>query len=471
MGRGALPWAFTVLVSWGAFAIACALTAQVIDGTILTYHLGGWAPPLGIEYRVDALSAVVLLIVSGAASIVAPYSRATVLKEIEPHNHGLFYTLFLLCMTGLLGVVITGDAFNVFVFLEIASLSTYVLVALGAKNDRRALNAAYTYLVMGTIGATFFVIGIGLAYMVTGTLNMADLASRLPDIAENRTVAVAYAFIAVGMGLKAAIFPLHLWLPNAYTYAPSAISAFLAGTSTKVAIYVLLRFSYSIFGLEFAFQKLVSSIFLMPLAILAMFAASIVAIFQEDIKRMLAYSSVAQVGYMVLGLSLGTSAGVMATVLHLGNHALMKIALFLALGCVMYRLGATTISQFAGLGRTMPLTMAAFVLGGLSLIGVPLTVGFVSKWYLIQAALEQGYWQLAILVVMSSLLAVIYVWRVVEAAYLSDAPDNPKGDRAPFSMLIPLWVLIAVNVYFGVNAELTTTLAAQAATHLVGIAP
>ncbi len=471
LGRGIIPWLFATAVCWVAFAISIALSLQLIDGSTVSYALGGWAPPLGIEYRLDALSAVALLIVTGAAAAVSLYSRPSVMREIEPANHGIFYALFLLCVTGLAGVVATGDAFNVFVFLEIASLSTYSLVALGGRKDRRALSAAYTYLVMGTIGATFFVIGVGLAYMVTGTLNMADLAERLPAIADNRTVAAAFAFITIGMGMKLALFPLHLWLPNAYTFAPSAVSAFLAGTSTKVAVYVLIRFLFTVFGLEFEFEKIALTTVLMPLGIAAMFVASIVAIFQADAKRMLAYSSVAQIGYMILGISLATTTGLTAAILHMGNHAIMKVALFMTMGAVMYRIGTTSIPHMAGLGRDMPWTMAAFVIGGLSLIGVPLTVGFISKWYLIQAALELGWWPIAMLIVLSSLLAVIYVWRIVEMAYLQPSPPDRQVSRAPLTMLVPMWILVLANVYFGIDATFPATLASNAAWLLLGVQP
>ena len=275
------------------------------------------------------------LIVSGVSALVLPYARRSVASEIAPGQLSLFYTCYLLCLSGLLGVTITGDAFNLFVFLEISSLSTYILVAMGAGRDRRALMSAYTYLVMGTLGATFYVIGIGLVYMMTGTLNMADIADRLVTLGDNRTIHVAYAFIVVGIGLKLAMFPLHTWLPNAYCFAPTAVTVFLASTATKVAVYVLLRFLLTVFGPTFSAGSGTLTYVFLPLALLAMFAGSTVAIFQINLKRMLAYSSIAQIGYMLLGLSFGNVTGVTATIIHLFNHAVMKGALFMALGCVV----------------------------------------------------------------------------------------------------------------------------------------
>ena len=469
--RGDLAWGLALVLSWAALAIAIMLLQAVLTGGVISYEFGDWPPPWGIEYRIDAANAFVLLIVSGISAVLLPYARASVASEIEESKHCLFYTAYLLCLTGLLGVAITGDAFNLFVFLEITSLATYVLVAMGAGRDRRALTAAFTYLVMGTIGATFFVIGVGLLYMVTGTLNMNDLAVRIADLGENRTVSVAFAFLVVGLGLKLALFPLHLWLPNAYAYAPSVVTVFIAATSTKVAVYALLRFLFTIFGLEFSVEALTLTYVFLPLAIAGMFAASTVAIFQVDMKRMLAYSSVAQLGYMVLGMSFGNVTGLTATILHLFNHALIKGGLFMALGCVVYRCGSASIDEMRGLGRQMPLTMAAFVIGGLSLIGIPLTVGFISKWYLIQGAIEAGWWPVAILIVATSLLAVLYIGRVIEVAYLQPAPEGRVVTEAPRSMLIPMWVLIVANIYFGIDASLTTSVAGTAARALIGGTP
>ncbi len=466
--RTSAAYAIAFIASWIAFIISCLLLWQVTHtaGGVISYELGGWAPPWGIEYRVDSVNAYVLLIVSAIGAVVMTYAGPSVAKEIPEPKRYLFYTCYMLCLTGLLGVTITGDAFNVFVFLEISSLSSYILISVG--KDRRALTASYRYLIFGTIGATFYLIGVGLLYQVTGTLNMADLAARIPALTGNRTVHVAFAFIAVGLAMKAALFPLHIWLPNAYAYAPSVVSAFLASTATKVSIYVLLRVYLTIFGPAFSIGSMGINYLLMPFAIAAMFVGSAVAIFQPDIKRMLAYSSIAQIGYMILGFSIATSLGVTAGVLHLFNHALMKGALFLAMGCVFYRTGAVSIGSMHGLGRRMPWTMAAFVGGGLGIIGVPLTCGFISKWYLVAAALERGWWWMAALVLLSSLLAIIYVWRVVEVAYFRPAPADAPSGEAPLLMLIPTWALVVANVYFGLDTRLSVGVAARAAAALMG---
>ena len=408
----------------------------------------------------------VLVIVSAIGAIVLPYARRTVIAEIPINRIYLFYTMLLLCETGLLGITITGDAFNLFVFLEISSLSSYVLISFG--KDRRALTAAYRYLIMGTIGATFYIIGVGLIYNATGSLNIHDLSNLVPKLGDSRTVHAALAFLTVGLALKLALFPLHMWLPSAYTYAPSAVTVFLAATATKVAVYALIRVTYTIFGTVDILDTVAVREMLMVLALLAMFVGSLVAIYQVNVKRMLAYSSIAQIGYMVLGLSFDTVTGVAAGIIHLFNHALMKGSLFMVLGAVMYRIGSVQLHDMAGLGKSMPLTMAAFVAGGFSLIGIPLTVGFVSKWYLIQAALEKGWWPVAILIVICSLLAVIYVWRVVEVVYFK----RPTGTvarvvEAPLSLVAPTWLLLGAVIYFGIDATMTLDIAINAAKALM----
>lgn len=456
-------WMLTLIVSWVTFAISLTLLAQVLETGTIVYRLGGWVAPWGIEYVLDKVGGFVLVIVSGIGAVVMSYARRSVEAEIPEDRIYLFYTMYLLCLTGLLGITITGDVFNLFVFLEVSSLSSYVLISLG--RDRQALTAAYRYLIMGTIGATFYIIGVGLMYMMTGTLNMADLSTLIPAVADTRVIHAALAFLTVGICLKLALFPLHLWLPNAYAHAPSVVTAFLSATATKVAVYILLRIVFSVFNAAHVFETIpYVQEFLMALALVGIFVASSVAIFQTNVKRMLAYSSVAQVGYMILGLSFATTLGLTGGIIHLFNHALMKCTLFLAMGCVFMQIGSVQLKDMQGLGKRMPWTMAAFVVGGLSLIGVPLTVGFISKWYLILAALENEHWPFAGLIVMGSLLAVIYVWRIVETAYLQPVPKNAAPvSEAPLSMLIPLWVMAGASLYFGIDATTTLNIATSAA--------
>jgi len=465
---GRLPWLWATAISWFMLYAAVVLAAQAMDLGVLSYWMGGWEPPFGIEYRLDPANALLALLIALLAAVVLPYAGRSLAAEVPQEKSPYLYAALLLFLAGQMGIAVTGDAFNVFVFLEISSLATYALIGMG--RNRRALTASFSYLIMGTVGATFFLIGVGLLYAMTGTLNMADLAARIPEVAESRTVHTAFAFIVIGICLKLALFPLHLWLPNAYTYAPSAVTALMAATATKVAIYVLVRFIYTVFGPAFSFGDMPLAYLLVPLAVVGLLSTSVVAIGQDKIKRMLAYSSVAQIGYMVLGIGMATTAGLTAALLHVFNHALMKGALFMALGCIALRFGTSQLAVFRGLGRRMPWTMAAFVAGGLSLIGVPLTVGFISKWYLVLAAIELGWWPIVAVIIIGSLLAIIYIWRVVEVAYLQ-APDDDTRCEAPLSLLLPTWALVLANFWFGIDTRVTVGMAERAAALLTGAGP
>lgn len=462
--RAGWAWALATAVSIASLAVALLLVREVSSHGVLSYHLGGWVPPLGIEYRVDHLGAYLLIIITATASITMIAARKSIEQEVAPEKSGLFFSAYLLCLTGLLGIVATGDAFNIFVFLEISSLSSYVLIAMG--RDRRALTASYQYLIMGTIGATFILIGVGLLYMLTGTLNIVDLQQRIPAITGSRTLHAAFAFLTAGVSLKIALFPLHLWLPNAYAYAPSMITVFLSATATKASLYLLFRFFFGLFPPEVSFEYFHLGKILLPLSIVAILTASFVAIFQHNIKRMLAYSSVAQIGYMTLGISLGSKAGNIASMVYLLNHALIKGGLFLAMACIVFRISSVQLEDFAGLGKRMPWTMAGIVLLGLGLIGVPFTSGFISKWYVLSAAIEQGHWLGAVVVVGGSLLAILYIWKIIEQAYfrtpVSAAKRTTATLEAPLSMLIPLWVLVAGNFYLGLDTSFSLGFASTA---------
>ena len=466
--RGSVAFALALVVSWIMPFISVAMLWQTLSSGPISYHLGGWEPPWGIEYRVDALNGFVLVLVSTVGAVIMPFARRSVAFEVAEGQQAWFYCMYLLCLTGLLGITVTGDAFNAFVFLEISSLSTYVLIALG--HDRRALLSAFQYLVMGTIGATFYVIGVGLLYLLTGSLNMVDIAARLgPAWTENsRAIVAALAFVTVGISLKLALFPLHVWLPNAYAYAPSWVTTFLSATATKVAIYLLVRFYFSIFGVAIDFRALPVTEIIIALSVAAMFVASFIAVFETNLKRMLAFSSVAQIGYITLGIGLANQAGLTGGLVHVVNHALMKAALFLAAGAIFYRVGTVQLKELVGIGRKMPLTMAAFTIAGFGLVGTPGTSGFVSKWYLALGALDKGWWVLVFLIVGSSLIALVYVGRVLEVAWLREpSAAIAHANDPPLSMLLPLIVLATATIYFGIDTEWTAGIAGTAAKALL----
>jgi multicomponent Na+:H+ antiporter subunit D len=467
--NGRLAGLVALLVTSFTFGNAVMLLERVRSFGPISYSIGDVPMPLGIEYRLDLLNAFVLVVIAGIGAVATLHALLAP-AEIDTPRRDLFFACWLLSITGLMGITVTGDAFNVFVFLEIASLSGYVLVAHGG--ERKSLVAAFRYLMMGTVGGTMVLIAIGLLYMATGTLNMADIAARLPGVAESRTVGAAFAFLTVGLCFKAAVFPLHLWLPAAYGSAPNAVTALLAGTATKVALYLWIRFFFTIFGPTASLASLPFD--LLPLGLIGAFAGSLVAVFQKEPKRLLAWSSIGQVGYMIIGIRLGTEAGLTAAVSHLFNHAIIKAGIFLALGCVALRLGASrrtlTFDDLVGLGKRMPLTAAAIVTFGFGLIGMPLTAGFVSKWLLVEGLLAEGQGFAVAVVLLSSLFSVVYVWRLVEAMYFG----TRKGDDPPLEpvsplVAIPMWILALATLYFGVETSFNVGIAGEAVQQLLGV--
>ena len=475
-----LSWYAVTISTFISFVISLLLLQTVLVQGRISYWMSGWEPPFGIEYAVDYLNAYVLIIISFMAFAGAIYSKKNIDVEIEDENRKpLFYMIYLLFVTGLMGMVVTGDIFNIYVLLEITSLTGYALIALGKK--RQALVAGYNYLVMGTVGATFFLLGIGYLYLMTGTLNIADLAARLPEFYQTKAIFTAFTFIVVGLSIKLAIFPMGFWLPNAYTYAPSTISAVMAATGAKVAAYALIRIMFTVFNPEFYSHTPFNIQYILVLmAVAAILVGSIMALAQTDIKKMLAYSSMGQIGYIVLGISLMSVTGMMGSLIHLLNHALMKGALFFAVGAVVYKTGFTSIANLQGLGKKMPWTMAAFTMAAISMTGVPLTVGFISKWYLAVGSIESGMWWLVPIILISSLLTAVYFWRILDNIWFKSAPGEEslehghnshqipvKSNDAPLTMLIPTFTVAVLCIVFGVFAYAPVSLAEKAAVILL----
>jgi len=462
-------WVISVVTTLFAVWMAVAVAGEVARHGVVQYVIGGFAPPLGIAFRIDALGAGMGLLVSTMGFLGALYSGHALVSEIDSQKHTLFQAGYLLCVAGFLGLVFTGDAFNAFVFLEVSSIGTYALVAAGEARDRRALPAAFNYLIFGTVGATFYVIGVGFLYGATGTLNMADMAARLGTLGDSSAVQAGFAFIVVGLGMKAAMFPLHGWLPGTYSTAPSLVSVFLAAVATKAAIYLMARFTFDVFPHTSAFGGLFVHGVLAPLAAAAIIICSLQAIFEKEIRRMLAFSSIAQVGFILLGFSLANVAGMSAALFYMFAHALMKTALFMALGALAISLRAKRLDDLAGVAREAPWSVAAFGVGAASLAGVPLTMGFLAKWRLIEAAMDAGaIWIVAVLAI-GSLLTLVYVGRMLEAIFFRAPPAGAaRAKEAPVGVLAPLWIAAGLSIWFGIDASLPEAIADAGAAALFG---
>lgn len=430
---------------------------SVISSGPIVYKMAGWAPPMGIEYRIDLLNAMVLLLVSGIAFFNLLASYQSVDQETSDRA-GSFYTMYLLFVTGLLGVTATGDLFNLYVLIEITSLTSYAMVALGDR-DRGPL-ASLNYVFIGVIGASFYLLGVGYLYLKTGSLNMVDVATILSGIQGSSTVLTAFILCMIGIWIKMALFPMHVWLPNAYSYSPVAFARVVAPLMTKVMVYVMIRLMITVFGLEYVFETLNLSQAVVWLATIAILAGGIMALAQKNLKKMLTYIIVCEIGYMVGGAWMGNSSGMTGAILHIVNDALMTFALFLAVGNMVYKLKTVDLVDMKGLFGKMPWTMAGFVLAGFSIIGVPPTCGFFSKWYLILGALESGAYHFAAALIISSLICAVLFFKVFEICFFEpmsqghgNAHSMVKTEEAPVPMLIVSGLvslsLIVAGLYSG----------------------
>jgi len=412
--RSKSGWAVAVAASVLQLAVAGTLAASAFGDDRIRYVVGGFDVPFGIELVVDGLSATVLLLVAAVALGVLAYAR-----RAGPRSNP-FYATYLLLVAGLSGMTVTGDLFNMYVFLEITGLAAYALVASG--DDGRSPVAALKYLIVGTFGASLFLLGIGYAYIGTGTLNMADLAVKLADSAAvDPTLArAAFALVVVGLFIKVAVFPLHTWQPDAYAGAPDTVSGLISALVSTVAAYALLRVVYTVFGAGFLEANPVAEAMLVGGAVVSIVVGSLLAVSQSEVKRMLAYSSVSQFGLVVAAIAIGNTTALVGAAVHLVGHAVMKGGLFLTAGLVATETGARTVSEFDGLVERSPVGAGAFGVLAVSMVGVPPAVGFVGKWYVAVGAVEADAWALLAVIVASTLLTLAYFARLVERMFFRE---------------------------------------------------
>lgn len=435
-------WPLALVASGAASVAAVAGMLDVSARGTQRYAVGGWAPPWGIEVVLDPLSAFTASVVAGISTLSLVASGPAVIRQYGQTAPG-FYALALVAITGFLGMIASGDVFNVFVFLEIAAISSYALVASGGGP---ALAAAFRYVVLGTVGASFYLLGVGLLYALTGTLNMADLAERLPAHSASPLFLGGVVFIVVGLALKMGLFPLHGWLPDAYTHAPSPVGALLPAVATKAAAYVLARLLLYVLRPP----DLPLTVVLAWAGGLAIIVGGVVAMGQRDARRLLAYSSVSQMGYIALGLGIGNASALAGAYLHILNHAMMKATLFIGVGGLLLRGGSPRLGAL-GLGRGTPVTATCMVVAGLSMVGVPPVGGFFSKWYLLEGALEAGQPVLALVILVGSLLALVYMYRLTEAVWFAGPSPGGSPAEAPAAVLVILIVLAGGMVAAGLG--------------------
>lgn len=462
------PQVVAILATSAAFITSILGLRHVSANGPISYELGGWPPPIGIEYVLDSLSAFMLVIVTFIGMLIAIYPARIAFDHVVRKNVPV-YPLTLLLLSGLTGVMLSGDLFHLFVFLEIFAIATYGLVALGGD---RGVFASFRYLLFGTVGSGLYLLGVGFLYFSTGTLNMADMAQILPELAGSATILGALGLITTGLALKMALFPLHIWLPDAHSFSPPGVAALLAAVQVKAGAYALLRILFDVFGPAYTGQAgLPVSQLLTWFGLAGIIYGSVLATRQADVKRLLAYSTVAQLGYIGVGIGMSSRLALIGAVLHVLNHALMKSALFLVAGGIIQRTGLKEIARFAGLGKRMVPTMSGFAIAALSMVGIPPLAGFWSKFYLVWAAIDADNWIIAAVIISSSMITLVYFLRMFETIFVRDAtePVVANAKIASPTVIGTVWALCTAIIVVGIaNVVIVRNFVGPIAEALIG---
>ena len=444
------------------------LSSRVLSGDKVTYHLGGWRGPLGISLVVDELSLFFSLIVLGLGLLVIVYS-------MPERNYGrTYYFLLLISLSSMIGVIYTADIFNMYVFYELLSLAVYLLIAYPKTGV--TLKASFNYLIMGGVGLSFFLLGIGFLYAMTGTLDIFHIAERLPAAfnSSTRMVLMSFVLIAIGMGIKIAVFPLHGWLPDAHSMAPSPVSALLSGVTVKIGIYCLIRVVYTVFSTEI-FLLISNNNILLVLGVVSLLFGASMALAQKDLKRLLAYSTINQLGIVLIGLGIGTELGLTGALFHVLNHTIMKSTLFFCAGIMIAETGTRDVKGLSGFGRQQPAITFSFAIASLGMIGIPPINGFVSKWMICLAAVEAGYVVLVVIILMSSAIAAAYYFRVIQVLFSDPLKPNSMPSHKSVQVinggnlfrLWPIYILAAGCLLLGLFPALGVSLVKPAVSLLL----
>lgn len=457
-----IPSAFKYLPAAGTlFLLVLAFYILISNGNeTLTYKIGGWQPvkniPIGIHLVVDGLAASMLIIINLIGFLAGIYA-IPYMKKFTGENY--FFVLFSLMVAGMNGVVITGDLFNMFVFLEISVISSYALVAFGSSKDE--LEASFKYQVLGGIASLLILFALAITYWYTSTLNMSDISHLLKQAPVNKVTIFIQLFLIAGFGLKAALIPFHAWLPDAHSSAPSPISAMLSGVLIKaIGIYALLRLFFNMFRISYEISVIITVI-----GVLSMVMGVILAIGQWDMKRLFAYHSISQMGYVIMAagiamiiLAKGGNRNVAILSLtgglfHMFNHSVFKGLLFLNAGSVEYATGTRNLKELGGLSEVLPVTSATSLGASLSISGIPPFNGFFSKLIIIIAAIEGRFYFLALLAVIVSIITLASFMKVQRYAFLDKlkkAGSNIK--EVPFLMCFSMIILVILCLVMSLMA-------------------
>ncbi|MDY0317582.1 MAG: proton-conducting transporter membrane subunit [Candidatus Izemoplasmatales bacterium] len=418
---------------------------------VIHYTFGGHEARFGIEFIVDPFSALFTTIIAGLAAIIYIYSSGDATEGIEKTEYGRYYVLLFILLMSMFGILYTNDLFNTYVFIEILSITTCAIISIKRKKD--TYTSAFRYVMMNELGSLSYLFGVALIYMATGFTNITLISESIQNafVSYPVNIVVALGFMIIGLGIKAAIFPFHIWLPDAHSAAPSTSSAILSAIVIKVYILVLVKVLFRVFKLDILNEMNISTI-LLVLAGVAMIMGSVFAIAQKDVKRMLGYSSVAQMGYILLGIGLLSFEGLRAAFFHILSHGLMKTALFLSVGEIIFYKKTRKVNDFDGMGFIMPVAMGVFSIAALGMIGIPLTSGFISKLNLGVAVLDQNQIIFLVILILSSLLNVIYYLPIIILAFLKNEKYRYRLksiEPTPRTMIAPLVLLGVLIVVVG----------------------
>jgi len=441
-----------IFAGWGTGS-SLVLVYHVMTRGPIRYYFGSWEPPWGIEFMIGRFEVLMLLLVTLLYLLVIIYTRSFIQEEIKPKVVHWYYILLFLLEASLIGMIATNDLFNFFVFLEICAIGSVAIISV--KDDRDSIEASIKYLFLNSIGSAFVLFAIGLIYMVTGHLNIPYAGESMVQAAAlfPRTVNMSLVFMFLGLALKAALFPLHIWLPDAYTSAPHHSTVILAGLVGKAYIIGLVKILFKVYNIEILQSSNLLSLILF-LSVLAIIIGSIFAIGQKKVKRMLAYSSVAQVGYIFLGVGLLTESGLTGGLLHIFNHALIKSLLFLAAGVIIYKTGIEDLEDFQGVGYRFPLTMIFFSLGALAMVGIPPLNGFMSKWFLAVGTLQADKPFLLGVILLSSFMNGIYYLPIIIRSFFSSGTEKVRYEwefsRLDKKVWVPMMFIAAALIVSGI---------------------
>lgn len=452
----------SVFAAFASFVLVLQSYRGIMAGDTIIIEYPNLLPPLGISFRMDYLSFLVAAVISGVWLLVTIYSTEYMVKE---HAKNRYYPFLVLTLAGAMGVVLSGDLFTFFLFFELMSLSAYVLVV--HEETEQAMRAGYKYLILTIIGGLALFFAIIAIYEIAGTVAFSPGGF----IGQSSGLALlAFLGFLVGFGIKAGMVPLHVWLPEAHPVAPSPASALLSGLMLKTGAYGLIRVVFNIFGVTL-FQAAGWNKVLIIFSVITIFLGSAVAITQDDIKRRLAYSSVGQMGYILLGIGLVQERALVGAIFHIFAHAMMKSSLFLAAGAIIYKTGKRKVSEWKGMGKEMFVTMSVFTIAALSMVGIPPLVGFVSKWEIALGSLDAGNWGYVLLLLLSSLMNFIYYFPVIQSAFFGPAHDHrpeehkPKVQELAMTMLAPMVVLALIIAFIDLFPQNIALELAEKAAH------